>query len=127
MRKNNSDSLNNAFRGSGNGKDKKNYAYLKFIRREVVKKLGLTFEEFLLTYSEAQRYFIGLEHFTTTNKAICEALFIPVEAGTRYKAKYHKKGLLAVSAKRYNCHFTTEKAHYYTTDQSKFNSKDFLI
>lgn len=116
-----------AFNGSGNGKDKKNYAYLKFIRREVAKKLGLTFEEFLLTYSNAQRYFIGLEHFTTTNKAICEALFIPVEAGTRYKAKYHKKGLLAVSVKRYNCHFTTEKAHYYTTDKSKFNSKDFLI
>lgn len=70
---------------------------------------------------EARLYFIGLKYVSTSNKAICEALSIPVEAGCRYKRKYEKSNLLVSSAFMICCPCTKHFVHCLSTDSSKFD------
>ena len=102
------------------GKDKQ--LLVNYIRKTIEKKTGLTYGQLLKYRTQSERYRIGLRYFTTTNKAICEALNIPVEAGTRRKRKLEKAGLLVSTPKKEICPYTGAKAHYYTTNKALFNA-----
>jgi hypothetical protein len=92
---------------------------LKHIRIEIVKASGKSFET-ILKIPEIQRYSLGLYHVTTSNKAICEALSIPTEAGCRYKAELEENGNLVTSFEKFQCPFTKEYVHILSTDPLEF-------
>jgi len=99
-------------------KDKENL--LQYIRKQIVKGSGESLETLMLEYSEIRRYQLALQYVTTTNKAVCSAMFIPVEAGTRYKATLEKNGYLASSIDVFSCPVTGDKAHLLSTNPSEF-------
>lgn len=100
-------------------KDRQNV--LQFIRNRVEKSTGIPLQQLLVEYSEIRRYKLALELITTSNKAICEALFIPVEAGTRYKAELENSGLLVSSIDKFQCPFTGELVHFLSTNKLEFD------
>ena len=75
------------------------YKGLKFIAFDS----GLHLSELKRKYNEEQLFHVGLKHVTTTKKAFCEALKIPVEAGCRYKRTLEKEGLLVQSVDEVIC------------------------
>jgi len=94
-----------------------------FLIRDLVEtRTGESLNQFTRNHSELQRYYIGLIHVTTTNKAICEALLIPVEAGTRYKDKLEKSSSLVASTDEFQCPYTGEMAHLLSTNPKEFDS-----
>lgn len=103
-----------AFSGSGKGKDRE--IVLKFIRKTIEKATNQTIGQLQKRESQERLYYTGLKYVTTTNKAICEALGIAVEFGTRAKRKFEKNGLLRASVKKKICPYTGHKAHFLTTD-----------
>lgn len=92
---------------------------LKNIRTEIVKASGTSFETIIKT-PEIQRYHLGLHNITTSNKAICEALNIPTEAGCRYKANLEKNQNLVTSVDDFQCPFTKEYVHFLSTNPLEF-------
>lgn len=102
--------LNNSIKAKGT----KNI--LDFIVRTIEKNEGLTLSELKRTKTQKELYRIGLFHFTTTNKTICEALKIPVEAGTRRKRDLENEGRLFASIKKDLCPFTKHRASFLTTN-----------
>lgn len=108
-----------AFRGSGNGKDKE--ILINWMRRQIENTTGYSVNQLKYGRTDLKLYRFGLFLFTTTNKAICKALDIPVEAGTRYKRKLEKEGLLVASRKKRICPYTKHSAHFLSTDSNQFN------
>ena len=94
---------------------------LKNIRTEIVNASGKSFET-ILKMPEIQRYHLGLYHITTSNKAICEALNIPTEAGCRYKVELEKNQNLVTSVDEFQCPFTKEYVHFLSTNPLEFES-----
>jgi hypothetical protein len=92
---------------------------LKFIRKEVVKQSKTGFKT-ILSYPEIKRYHLGLKYITTSNKAICEALNIPVEAGTRYKAELEENQNLVASIDKFQCPYTKEYVQFLSTNPLEF-------
>lgn len=123
MNTKNKHSLNNAFNAKKQGKDTD--LILKYIRKTIESNSGILIDE-VRHYTDEQLYYFGLYHFTTTNKAICEALGIPVEAGTRYKRKFEKADELVSSISKMRCPVTTHWAKVLTTNPDKFNDKSML-
>ncbi|MGD9930247.1 MAG: hypothetical protein AB7U05_09515 [Mangrovibacterium sp.] len=94
---------------------------LQFIRNEVEKETGKTISQLIIEYSETKRYDLALKLITTSNKAVCEAMFIPVEAGTRYKAEFENSGLLVSSKDKFQCPYTGEMVHFLSTNPLEFD------
>lgn len=94
---------------------------LDFVLRTIEKNEGLTLSELKRTKTQKELYRIGLLHVTTTNKTICEALNIPVEAGTRRKRDLEKEGRLIASTKKRLCPFTKHRASFLTTNPKQFS------
>jgi hypothetical protein len=90
------------------------------IRKRVLKASGLSSFE-CDSMSHEVLYRIGLFHETTTNKAICEALRIPVEVGCRRKRELEDLGLLVASDEERPCPITGAMAHFLTTNPAKFD------
>ena len=112
-------------KSSGGGHANKDKQILvNFIVKTVEKETGLSLNELKRTKTQKQLYRIGLRYFTTTNKTICEALGIPIEAGTRRKRDLEKEGILKASLKRRKCPYTGHQAHFLTTNPH--NYKDLL-
>ncbi|MCI0922279.1 hypothetical protein [Sphingobacterium rhinopitheci] len=84
------------------------------------KALNKSFFQLKKENTEDRLYYLGLRYVTTTNKAICEALTIPVEAGTRYKRSLEKAGLLVQSIDGFNCPYTFHKSHLLSTNPKEF-------
>ena len=99
-------------------KDKKILS--KYIISEIEKNSGLSINDFKNKYSEIQLFYNALRHVTTTKKALCFSLNIPVEAGCRYKRTFEKKGLLVQSTKAVFCPYTRHRAHLITTNPNDF-------
>jgi hypothetical protein len=94
-----------------------------FLIRDLIEaRTGESLNQFVRNHSALQRYYIGLYHVVTTNKAICEALMIPVEAGTRYKAELERRGQLVASTVEFECPYTGEMAHLLSTNPKEFDS-----
>jgi hypothetical protein len=106
------------FSHKGQGKDR--YLTLKYIVKEVEKGTGLSFSELKNYYSEELLFSVALRHVTTTKKALCTALNIPVEAGCRYKRTLEKDGFLVQSIDEVICPFTKHPAHLISTNPNEF-------
>lgn len=93
---------------------------LKYIVKQVEKGTGLSFSELKKLYSEDHLFSLALKHVTTTKKALCTALNIPVEAGCRYKRTLEKEGNLVQSIDEVICPFTRHSAHLISTNPKEF-------
>ena len=108
--------LNSLYKGQG--KDK--YLSLQFIVKQIERGTGLSLLELKKQYSEEHLFAVALMHVTTTKKALCTAIDIPIEAGCRYKRTLEKQGNLVQSIDLVICQFTKHPAHLIST-----NPKDF--
>jgi hypothetical protein len=117
MESNQLNSLNN-FLDKRQGQDKN--LILKHIINDVKKGTGLSISELKKQYSEEQLFYVALKHVTTTKKALCEALEIPIEAGCRYKRELEKNGHLVQSIDEVICLYTKHPAHLITTNPKEF-------
>lgn len=113
------DQSNSPDRNKGWFKDRKNV--LQYIIQRVEKGTGLSLQELHEKYSEDKVFYQGLKHVTTTKKAFCEAMGIPVEAGCRYKRKLEKAGHLVQSVDDMVCPFTKHMAKLITTNPREFD------
>lgn len=93
---------------------------LQFIRNQVEKGTGKNFIELKTEYAEDKLFYLSLKYVTTTKKALCEAMKIPVEAGCRYKRSLEKEGVLIQSIDEFDCPFTRHKAHLLSTNPKEF-------
>jgi hypothetical protein len=91
-----------------------------FIRNLIEKTTEVGFSRLVEEYPEDKRYRLALNHITTSNKAICEALDIPVEAGCRYKKHLEDDGLLVASVDKFECPYTGEMVQFLSTNPSEF-------
>lgn len=112
--------LNTPFNSFHKRQTKDKYLALQFIVKQVEKGTGLSFSELKKQYSEEQLFYLALKHVTTTKKALCTALNIPVEAGCRYKRTLEKEGNLVQSIDEVICPFTTHPAHLISTNPKEF-------
>ena len=71
-------------------------------------------------HTEEHFFYLCLRYVTTTKKALCEAVGIPVEAGCRYKRRYEKDGLLVQSTDEVVCPLTRHGAHLLSTNPDEF-------
>jgi hypothetical protein len=93
---------------------------LKFIIIQVEKGTGLSLYALKRNYSEDKLFAIALKHVTTTKKALCTALNIPIEAGCRYKRTLEKDGNLVQSIDEVICPVTKHPAHLISTNPKEF-------
>jgi hypothetical protein len=93
---------------------------LNYIIRAVEKGTDLSYYQLKEQYSEERLFREALQHVTTTKKALCTALNIPVEAGCRYKRELEKSGLLVQSTDEVICPFTKFPAHLISTNPKEF-------
>jgi hypothetical protein len=103
-------------------KDKGKYTenIINFIIKKVETGTGQSLVDLKKQYSEDKLFYLGLKYITTTKKAFCTALQIPVEAGCRYKRKLEKQGCLVQSANEFVCPFTKHPAHIISTNPNEF-------
>jgi hypothetical protein len=97
----------------------KNIDAVLAIRKEIINKANLDFEV-ILRLIELDRYYLGLQHITTSNNAICQALRIPVEAGTRYKVVLERYNYLVASVDKFKCDYTGEYVQFLSTNPAEF-------
>ena len=93
---------------------------LKFIQKQIEKGSGVTILELKKKHNEENLFQIGLKYVTTTKKAYCEAMDIPVEAGCRYKRSLEKNGLLVQSMDEVVCPYTGHMARVISTNPNEF-------
>lgn len=106
---------------NGNNHPQDRNLYIEFIRKEVEKGTGISLAGLKKKYNEAQLFQVGLFHVTVTKKVICLALFIPVEAGCRYKRTIEKEGHLVESVDEVICPFTRNPARLISTNPKEFD------
>lgn len=97
----------------------KNKDAVLLIRKEIIKSSDLAFE-IILKLPELKRYYLGLKYVTTSNNAVCTALNIPIEAGTRYKAELESNYNLVASADKFQCDYTGEYVQFLSTNPAEF-------
>lgn len=97
----------------------KNKEAVLLIRKGIIESSSLTFET-ILRLPELKRYYLGLKYITTSNNAICKALSIPVEAGTRYKVELENNYNLVASADKFQCDYTGEYVQFLSTNPAEF-------
>ncbi|NGM71678.1 hypothetical protein [Sphingobacterium sp. SGL-16] len=102
------------------GLNKDKQFFINSIKRAVEKSLNMSLYQLKRENAEDSLYYLALRYVTTTNKAICEAFSIPVEAGTRYKRALEKSGLLVQSIDEFICPYTFRKAHLLSTNPKEF-------
>lgn len=102
------------------GKDK--VLVLNFVKYKVEKGTGKSLSELKKEYSEEELFYKGLKHITTTKKAYCIAMKIPIEAGCRYKRTLEKNGLLVQSLEKKICPYTRHFAHLISTNPDEFDN-----
>ena len=107
-----------SWNGTNGNKDK--YLALQFIIKQVENGTGLSFRELKKQYSEEHLFAVALKHVTTTKKALCTALRIPVEAGCRYKRNLEKDGNLVQSTDEVICPLTKHPARLISTNPKEF-------
>jgi hypothetical protein len=97
----------------------KNKDAVLLIRKEIIESSNLAFET-ILKLPELKRYYLGLKYVTTSNNAICKALIIPVEAGTRYKVELENNYNLVASSNKFQCDYTGEYVQFLSTNPAEF-------
>lgn len=102
------------------GRHKDKNLTLQYIVKQVEKGTGLSYSELKKQYSSENLFSLALKYTTTTKKALCTALNIPVEAGCRYKRTLEKEGNLVQSIDEVICPFTKHPAHLISTNPNEF-------
>ena len=97
----------------------KNKDAVLLIRNGIIESSNLAFET-ILKLPELKRYYLGLKYVTTSNNAICKALSIPVEAGTRYKVELENNYNLVASSDKFQCDYTGEYVQFLSTNPAEF-------
>ena len=95
---------------------------LNQIVRKVENGTGKKLDDLKINLSEEKLFFVGLRYVTTTKKALCTALKIPIEAGCRYKRKLEKNGDLVQSTNEVICPYTKHYAHLISTNPDEFET-----
>ena len=111
-------SLSSSF---GQSTSKGNHFILNHIIQQLESKTNLSFAELKKLYCEEHLFQIGTYHVTTTKKALCTALKIPIEAGCRYKRTLEKNGNLVQSIDKVICPYTKHPAHLISSNKNEFN------
>ncbi|WCM42698.1 hypothetical protein MG290_03190 [Flavobacterium sp. CBA20B-1] len=93
---------------------------LKFIIKTLEKGTKLSLKQCKSKYSDERLFYIALQYVTTTKKALCTALNIPIEAGCRYKRTLEKEGRLIQSIDEVICPLTKYPAHLISTNPNEF-------
>ena len=114
---NNSLNTSNYFYSKQN-EDKK--LIIQFIKNQVEKGTGLSLSDLKEIHTEERLFSVALWHVTTTKKALCKALNMPVEAACRYKRKRETEGNLVQSLDTISCPFTKHQAHLLSTNPREF-------
>ena len=89
------------------------------IRKQIIDYSNLDFTT-ILKLPELKRYYLGLKYVTTSNNAICKALNVPIEAGTRYKVELESNYNLVASADKFKCDYTGEYVQFLSTNPAEF-------
>lgn len=108
----------NSFDGE-QGKDRQ--LLLSRIRKRIETGEGKPFSEIKKKYREEQLFYISLKHVTTTKKALCTAIGIPIEAACRYKRHFENRGLLKQSERDIICPYTKHPARLLSTNPDEFS------
>lgn len=108
----------NNFLDKRQGKDK--IFVLKLIIQTIEKNTGKSILTLQNEMTKDGLFFECLKHITTTKKALCEAVGIPIEAGCRFKREFEKNGLLVESKDDFICPFTKHKAKLISTNPNEF-------
>ncbi|MEI6865772.1 hypothetical protein [Flavicella sp.] len=116
----NVDNKHNPITPHANGIGKDKYLNLQYIKNQIEKGTGLSLKELKNSYSEEYLFYVSLKYITTTKKALCTVLEIPIEAGCRYKRTLEKNGYLVQSIDEVVCPFTRCMAHLLTTNPKEF-------
>ena len=111
---------NNSNNPFSNKHDKDRELALQLIVKQVEKGTGESLSELKEQFTERALFAIALRHTTTTKKAFCTALEIPVESGCRYKRLLEKDGNLVQSAEKVICPLTKHLAHLISTNPKEF-------
>jgi hypothetical protein len=98
----------------------KNKEAVLFIRKGIIESSALSFDT-ILKLPELKRYYLGLKYITASNNAICTALNIPIEAGTRYKVELENNCNLMASADKFQCSYTGEYVQFLSTNPAEFD------
>lgn len=93
---------------------------LDFIIKQVEKGTGKSLAELKNECTEERLFYIGLNHITTTKKALCKALNINIDNACRYKRSLEVNGYLVQSIDEVDCPFTKYKAHLISTNPKEF-------
>jgi hypothetical protein len=112
--------LNTPVNSLHKGQSKDNHLALQFIVKQIEKGTELSLAELKRQYSEEHLFAVALKHVTTTKKALCTALNIPIEAGCRYKRTLEKEGNLVQSIDDVICPFTKHPAHEISTNPKEY-------
>lgn len=103
------------------GRQYKNKALLSnAIVQTIEKNTGTSLLQLKNELCEADLFELGLKYVTTTKKAYCTALGIPIEAGCRYKRQLEKSGVLVQSINKVVCPCTNHYAYVLTTNPNEF-------
>ncbi len=90
------------------------------IVQTIEKNTGTNLLELKNELSEVDLFAFGLRFVTTTKKAYCAALGIPIEAGCRYKRQLEKSGVLVQSINKAVCPCTNHYAYALSTNPNEF-------
>ena len=71
--------------------------FISFLRKKIENCTGSSIESLQEENPEDRLFYLGAYHVTTTKKALCEAIGVPVEAACRYKRSLEKEGKLKQS------------------------------
>ena len=93
---------------------------VQFIRNLIENATDKPFSQLLVEYSDINRYYLALQYVTTSKKAVCEAMEIPVEAGTWYKADLESSNSLVASKDAFRCPYTGEMVQFLSTNPAEF-------
>lgn len=102
------------------GRNKDTQKILQTIRIQVEKGTGKSISQLKQEYPEDKLFLLALQYVTTTKKAICEALDIPLEAACWAKRLLEKSGLLVQSTDEFLCPYTRHFAHLLSTNPGEF-------
>jgi hypothetical protein len=100
--------------------DKDRQKVVQYIRTLIENATEKPVGQILIEYSDINRYYLALQYVTTSNKAVCEAMEIPVEAGTWYKADLENTNNLVASKDLFRCPYTGEMVHFLSTNPAEF-------
>lgn len=95
---------------------------LQSIRNRIEIATGKSISQLKSEHAEHSLFFFALQYVTTTKKALCEALDIPVEGACRYKRSAEKGDFLVQSTDKFTCPFTGRLAHKISTNPAEFNN-----